>query len=632
MSGAKPIRLSIKAKQSPWDLTDCSVYRHYFCPENDCHFMCPDEPTFRSHMTENHLVIERKIKLKSEDGLKLSSISKSVNVTKVSSAQGSNFKKSGIVVDCRSCGFAFDSVADLRQHIQDEHTNSVTVAKPIPATIKPKVEIVEKEPEDNDGANDYFDDNNDSGEGYNPATEEAMDEDDNYRDDSGDEDFIPDEEELKRDEKKRPRSSNKFPIPVFNFEDIKTPPQGPITKVRCDYCAQDYRSYFYLKGHSEREHPDLPIKFTKRTVKVLNEMTGKELLIKEVDGNEATFKCTHCDYVTTHQHLRGLHMQKEHNDVSKLVFFKCDQCDLKFKQRRSLKKHKEDHKSGKIENKKKLVYKFIESTDSGPIKIKFKDMELQGQRDMIIIPSTVMLICLVCEGEKELRNFHCVKTHFEKNHPGQELKFTKRVIKGNDGLEDFVAGDTPEGQPCEIYKCDHCDFATHMADVRGIHMEKDHNDGSKLVFAKCDKCDYRTKSRGNLVNHKRIVHEGYKPKKCEHCDKRFSTKSLLEDHVMRVHQAGEILCNDCGKLFASPSALTRHELWHHNPEKAGGPVPCDKCGKISIHRLALQKHINRVHKKQERSKSDIMCNVCGKSYVEKKSLKLHMLKAHGFQM
>ena len=48
---------------------------------------------------------------------------------------------------------------------------------------------------------------------------------------------------------------------------------------------------------------------------------------------------------------------------------------------------------------------------------------------------------------------------------------------------------------------------SHLSDLRGLHMEKEHNDTSKLVFVKCDKCEYTSKSRGSLVNHKRIVHE-----------------------------------------------------------------------------------------------------------------------------
>ena len=113
-----------------------------------------------------------------------------------------------------------------------------------------------------------------------------------------------------------------------------------------------------------------------------------------------------------------------------------------------------------------------------------------------------------------------------------------------------------------------CFILSHLSDLRGLHMEKEHNDPSKLVFVKCDKCEYTSKSRGSLVNHKRIVHENYRPKKCDfpNCEKRFPTKSCLEDHIMRVHSANEILCNDCGKLFASPSMLRRHARWHHNPD------------------------------------------------------------------
>ena len=44
-----------------------------------------------------------------------------------------------------------------------------------------------------------------------------------------------------------------------------------ITKVRCKYCFNDYRSYFYLKNHSEREHPDEPLSFTKRKVLILHQ-------------------------------------------------------------------------------------------------------------------------------------------------------------------------------------------------------------------------------------------------------------------------------------------------------------------------------------------------------------------------
>ena len=199
------------------------------------------------------------------------------------------------------------------------------------------------------------------------------------------------------------------------------------------------------------------------------------------------------------------------------------------------------------------------------------------------------------------------------------------IIKGNDGLEDTFAKEDGDDR---VYTCEYCDYITHMADLFGIHTEKEHNDSSKLVFVKCDKCGYTSKTRGNLINHKRLVHENYKPKKCTQCDRRFSTKALLEEHLMRSHNPEGILCNDCGKIFSSPKLLKRHELWHHNPEQAGGPVPCHICGKISMHKYALQKHIARVHRKKEASDDGTPCHICGKTYAEKKSLKTHLAKVH----
>ena len=86
-----------------------------------------------------------------------------------------------------------------------------------------------------------------------------------------------------------------------------------------------------------------------------------------------------------------------------------------------------------------------------------------------------------------------------------------------------------------------------------------------------------------------------------------------------------------GRHFITHSptiSIKRHELWHHNPEQAGGPVPCHICGKISMHKYALQKHIARVHRKKEANDDGTPCHICGKTYAEKKSLKTHLAKAH----
>jgi hypothetical protein len=540
-----------------------------------------------------------------------------------------------VTVNCLYCKSSFNTIDDLKNHVKDEHSDEKTAL-----AAETKEENLDEDDDDDDD-DDGGGLNDDDDEEYTPLVTPNKKPKNNLASKSKIKNHSMEVRcgkceatynsviELKK------HMQNEHGIKQEPIE-IKTgakkrglfePPKSNITKLRCGHCHLDYRSYFYLKNHHERDHVDLPLKFTKRTVKVLNELTGEESLIREIDGEESTFKCDYCEYVTTHQDLRGMHMQKEHNDTTKLIWFKCTQCPFKCRQKRTIQKHKEAHKKGTIKPHQN-VFKFLPPAAVDQIRFNLTDQSpFPAEVDRKITPTIVMLQCMLCDDDHEFRNFHYVKVHFEKHHPGKEFKFKKKVIKGNDGLEDAVVANGEEDiSQSEAYNCDYCEYVTHMADLRGLHMEKEHNDSSKLVYVKCDKCEYTTKSRGNLVNHKRIVHENYRPKQCEQCDKRFATKSVLDDHMMRAHSEHEILCNDCGKMFASPSMLRRHELWHHLPDKSGGPIPCNVCGKISIHKFALQKHINRVHRKLD--KLEVTCQICGKSYAERRTLKQHLTKVH----
>ena len=352
-------------------------------------------------------------------------------------------------------------------------------------------------------------------------------------------------------------------------------------------------------------------------------------MVEEIDGADSVFKCDHCDYITHLQEVRGVHMQEKHNDTSKLMWYKCDKCEFKCKQKRTMQQHTENHLSGKISAKQRQIFNIVqEKTSETKQLFKFEESDISDKdpKDMKIVPTKVMLECQLCPDPKRTFTYYAaLKIHFTKHHPKSNLDFRKRVVQGNDGLWDLMKSE--EGQNT-LYLCPHCDHITHMEDLHGLHLHKEHGDSSKLVAIQCDKCSYVTKTRGNLVNHKRLVHENYRPKKCDHCDRRFGTKAALEEHVQGTHNTEGHLCNDCGKLFASPKLLARHHLWYHNPEKAGGPATCHICGKVSAHKYALTKHIYRTHKKYELKMSG-PCHVCGKSFFEKRSLKIHMMKVHG---
>ena len=130
----------------PWQLSDCSVYRYFLCPE--CNFKSRSETPFLEHMNTYHEVLEIKqseIKTESDDlallkdtkvidGRKLVELinGTSVQITKNSGKPNviipikkKSVKTSGVTFDCRSCGFLFDTVDELREHIGFEHSELV---------------------------------------------------------------------------------------------------------------------------------------------------------------------------------------------------------------------------------------------------------------------------------------------------------------------------------------------------------------------------------------------------------------------------------------------------------------------------------------------------------------------------
>ena len=128
----------------PWQLSDCSVYRYFLCPE--CDFKSRSETPFLEHMNTYHEVQQTDIKTESEDaalfkdikvfdGRKLVELinGTSVQITKNSGGKPKviipikkkSFKTSGVTFDCRSCGFLFDTINELREHIDFEHSESV---------------------------------------------------------------------------------------------------------------------------------------------------------------------------------------------------------------------------------------------------------------------------------------------------------------------------------------------------------------------------------------------------------------------------------------------------------------------------------------------------------------------------
>lgn len=476
-----------------WQLSDLSVYQFYVCPE--CDYKSASDSDFCKHMRENHKVLD--LKNEQQHQPKVISFSKKRSVEAVKEEQEEekpklNFGQGGISVDCNSCGFKCKSIIELRNHINDIHSTS--------ASKPPKTEG--KIDEDLEHISDLDDED----PNYEPPEADTMD----WTDDEIEE-VKPKEEVVKA--KIQPQKVKKI-----EFESS--------IKVRCKHCNEDFKNYRYLKTHHEKSHDNLDIDFTKRIVKILNELTGQEDLIEEIDGKETTFKCDHCDFITVDAESRGLHMRSKHNDVSKLVEYSCDKCDFTTGEKRRLKSHQEKHQNGTLVGswKKSMKINFAQ-VSVGPVpknvgnggnfecgvcwqkftshsvfKQHFDDLHMKenGPRKNQIINK---VRCSHCN--TDFRSYFYLKNHHDKTH-GEELEilFTKRTVRV---LNEFTGEEElikeMDGKDA-TYKCTHCDYTTTDAEQRGIHMRSEHRDTSKMVSYRCDKCEFRCRDKRRFQAHK----------------------------------------------------------------------------------------------------------------------------------
>ena len=168
----------------PWQLSDCSVYRYFLCPENICDFKTFTEDEFKDHMNSNHSVLVFKeeddiFSLQNTKVIDVSQLDQVINGFQIPrnsfSAKIIPFKKkskiSGVTFDCRSCGFLFDTIKELREHIDFEHSEPN-----VPNDNHDSLEINGvSNHDDNDILTENEDDHHFSDEDYVPSNQRCKD-------------------------------------------------------------------------------------------------------------------------------------------------------------------------------------------------------------------------------------------------------------------------------------------------------------------------------------------------------------------------------------------------------------------------------------------------------------------------
>lgn len=157
------------------------------------------------------------------------------------------------------------------------------------------------------------------------------------------------------------------------------------------------------------------------------------------------------------------------------------------------------------------------------------------------------------------------------------------------------------------------DYATTTAPYYTLEFQED---GSKNYV--CTSCSRKYKSLPSVVQHYRHVHLRLRPKlrSCFLCEVKVPGHARAF-HLEKEHGIPAPTCNACGKKFAYPFQVLRHQKNDHMGEKKFG---CSECELRFTSQANLTQHMIkhssvRVHK----------CEICEKSFKWKKNLRTHIM-------
>jgi KRAB domain-containing zinc finger protein len=205
-------------------------------------------------------------------------------------------------------------------------------------------------------------------------------------------------------------------------------------------------------------------------------------------------------------------------------------------------------------------------------------------------------------------------------------------------------------------KCPHCDQMLKITTLKS-HIKNVHEGGGQRVScqdcpktfqsnadlerhvvsvhmkikAPCPECGRRFRME-TLANHIKTQHKGIYPFKCKECGKGFQDSNHLHTHVRTRHYGVFVYCKaenekgeTCGKKLYSEEGLQKHIERVHLKQEEGKEMPCLECG-VKILPSSLQRHIDEVHSKIARKACPI--ENCGEVFANKYIMQKHVDKVH----
>ncbi|XP_052782300.1 zinc finger protein 184-like [Mya arenaria] len=182
---------------------------------------------------------------------------------------------------------------------------------------------------------------------------------------------------------------------------------------------------------------------------------------------------------------------------------------------------------------------------------------------------------------------------------------------------------TPELYPCHI-----CGRMYRGRSLLASHI----NTHEQELRYKCDKCSAAYRSRVSLFNHKTRVHPKGGVRRtftCKVCSEPFYKNDSYKHHIVSKNHVTEDqplpdikTCEQCGKMFGSGFALSRHRRQQHSEKK----LHCSVCEKPFACSSNLRQHMWTHTGQRPR------CELCAIDFRSHRKLVEHMAEKHNVQM
>uniref|UniRef100_A0A1B6EE42 C2H2-type domain-containing protein n=2 Tax=Clastoptera arizonana TaxID=38151 RepID=A0A1B6EE42_9HEMI len=388
--------------------------------------------------------------------------------------------------------------------------------------------------------------------------------------------------------------------------------------VDCDNCGFTFNNCSAYEYHKKLGICKIKVKKSKYCSFCKKSFNNKLHYSRHLDGHKRN-DCKECEDKFAHRKQLAVHMLNVHNVRLESKEFSCKLCSQSFVQRRTLVHHYtithadvthvcsvccqlfpdlnqlEDHV--KSHNLKEFVCDKCQQTFS------------RRQQYIIHIKAHDRFKCEVCN-----KSFASKIKAIEHKRLGHTIK----GLEPNSSKDQSIINKDEKKFSCVSCKISFKKFSIYKRHLlTSAHL----NDQTSDVNIYCEECGKSFTRRDRLIRHQKTVHDRSKKIfNCEFCSHKSISETNLKKHVLLHMQKRQFICEICGSLFHSKSALKEHNKCLHSDEMS---YSCEKCGRMFKLISSLNKHM--LSHSDERTK---VCH-CGHAYKFTQNLKRHQQNVHG---